>query len=88
MKSLPFTYPCLLVIGFAAGEFDAKTMADLPTATHSFDYDSKQPLAVHDKVIEQFDGGTLHAIASFKSSTSAAGDGAGFSSCGCDAGGG
>lgn len=31
-------------------------------STHLFDYDSRQPLDIHDQVIEQFDGGTLHSV--------------------------
>ncbi|PYK08447.1 MAG: hypothetical protein DME65_14075, partial [Verrucomicrobia bacterium] len=32
------------------------------TAFHFFDYDAKAPLDIHDKIIEGFDGGTLHDI--------------------------
>ena len=28
----------------------------------TFDYDSRQPLGLHDKVIEEFDGGTVHDV--------------------------
>lgn len=62
MKSLTCTFALLLVMGFAAGQADTKRTADLQTATHWFDYDSKQALDFHDKVIEQFDGGTLHDL--------------------------
>jgi dienelactone hydrolase len=36
--------------------------ADALPATHLFDYDQKQPLDIHDKIIEEFDGGALHDI--------------------------
>ena len=62
MKSLTCTFALLLVMGFAAGQADTKRTADLQAATHWFDYDSKQPLDFHDKVIEQFDGGTLRDL--------------------------
>src|ERR1700758_1466962 len=45
------------------GQTDTKPIADFQAATHFFDYDAKQPLDIHDRVIEQFDGGTLHDIA-------------------------
>jgi len=62
MKSLACTFVIFLVMGFAAGQTDTKTKADLQADAHWFDYDSKQPLDIHDKVIENFDGGTLHDI--------------------------
>ena len=62
MKSLTCMFAFLVLMGFAAGQTDTKTKAGLQTATHWFDYDSKQPLDIHDKVIENFDGGTLHDI--------------------------
>jgi|GEM_PF-102647 len=40
----------------------AKAAPDYETAAHIFDYDAKIPLDVQDKVIEEFDGGTLHDI--------------------------
>ena len=33
-----------------------------PAAAHLFDYDAKQPRDVHDKTIEEFEGGTLHDL--------------------------
>jgi dienelactone hydrolase len=39
-----------------------KATPDNQTALHLFDYNSKAPLDVRDKVIEEFDGGTLHDI--------------------------
>jgi dienelactone hydrolase len=62
MKSLTCTFAFFLVMGLAAGQSDPKTTADFQTAAHWFDYDSKLSLDTHDKVIEQFDGGTLHDI--------------------------
>src|SRR5262249_17720099 len=62
MKSLAYSLAFFLIVGFAAGQSDNKTTAESQTAAHGFDYDSKQALDVHDKIIEQFDGGTLHDI--------------------------
>lgn len=62
MKSLVHSLAFFLIVGFAAGQSDKKVTADSQTAAHWFDYDPKQPLDVHDKVIEQFDGGALHDI--------------------------
>ena len=62
MKSLAYSLAFFLILGFAAGQSDKKTTADSQAAAHWFDYDSKHPLDIHDKVIEQFDGGTLHDI--------------------------
>jgi len=45
-----------------ADQKTAKATPDYQTALHLFDYDAKAPLDVHDKVIEEFDGGTLHDI--------------------------
>jgi beta-lactamase class A len=45
-----------------ADQKTAKPAPDYQTASHLFDYDAKAPLDVHDKVIEEFDGGTLHDI--------------------------
>src|SRR5205809_427971 len=46
----------------SADQKTAKATPDYQTALHLFDYDSKASLDVHDKVIEEFDGGTLHDI--------------------------
>jgi beta-lactamase class A len=46
----------------SADQKTANATPDYQTALHLFDYDSKAPLDVHDKVIEEFDGGTLHDI--------------------------
>lgn len=55
-----------LTLIFAAtltyAQTDSKSSADFQAAAHLFDYDAKQSLDIHDKVIEQFDGGTLHDI--------------------------
>ena len=48
------------ILSFA--QSDAKSTTDFQTAAHLFDYDAKQPLNLQDKVIEQFEGGTLHDI--------------------------
>jgi beta-lactamase class A len=40
----------------------AKTTPDYQSAVHIFDYDAKAPLDVQDRIIEEFDGGTLHDI--------------------------
>jgi cephalosporin-C deacetylase-like acetyl esterase len=61
MKSLVYSLAFFLVVG-SAGQTGTKPTADFQVAAHWFDYDSKQPLDIHDKVIGQFDGGTLHDI--------------------------
>lgn len=43
----------LLATSVASGENDVAAL---------FDYDSKAPLDIHDKIIEEFDGGSLHDI--------------------------
>jgi len=45
-----------------AAQTDSKPAFNFQTASHLFDYDTKQPLDIHDKVIAEFDGGTLHDI--------------------------
>lgn len=62
MKSLTYLFVALITGPFAVGQADIKPAADFQTAIHFFDYDAKEPLDVHDKVIEQFNGGTLHDI--------------------------
>jgi len=37
-----------------------KTASNFETAAHLFDYDARQALDIHDKIIEKFNGGTLH----------------------------
>jgi hypothetical protein len=44
------------------GPTDTKPAADFQSAVHSFDYDAKQPLDVYDRLIEEFQNGTLHDI--------------------------
>jgi dienelactone hydrolase len=46
----------------SAEQKTAKTTPDYQAGSHLFDYDVKAPLDVHDKIIEEFDGGTLHDI--------------------------
>jgi beta-lactamase class A len=46
----------------SAGQKTAEATPDYQHAVQLFDYDSKAPLDVQDKVIEEFDGGTLHDI--------------------------
>ena len=45
-----------------AAQRGVKPAADFPTTAHLFDYDQKQPFDIRDKIIEEFDGGTLHDI--------------------------
>ena len=40
----------------------ATATSDYQTTFHLFDYDAKAPLDIHDKIIEEFDGGSLHDI--------------------------
>jgi dienelactone hydrolase len=51
-----------LAASFCAAEDPPKPVTDSNALIHLFDYDSKQPLDIHDKVIEEFPAGTLHDI--------------------------
>ncbi|HEU0273511.1 MAG TPA: class A beta-lactamase [Candidatus Udaeobacter sp.] len=46
----------------AAPEGTAQVTRDYQTVLSLFDYDAKAPLNVHDKVIDEFDAGTLHDL--------------------------
>jgi len=46
----------------AAAQTQPKPAADLLSLEHVFDYDLKQPLDIHDKIIAEFSDGTLHDI--------------------------
>ena len=62
MKSLIYLLVLFVTCPFAMGQTDTKPIADFQASTHFFDYDAKQPLDIHDRVIEQFNGGTLHDV--------------------------
>jgi hypothetical protein len=51
-----------LLVAPLAAQTGVKPAADFPAAVHFFDCDQKQPLDVHDKIVEEFTGGTLHDI--------------------------
>jgi hypothetical protein len=59
-----FLWLTVLAISAAARENDPPLGAppDHETASHLFDYDAKKPLDIHDQIIEEFDGGSLHDI--------------------------
>jgi len=44
----------------SAAQNIATATSDYQTTFHPFDYDAKAPLDIHDKIIEEFDGGNLH----------------------------
>jgi dienelactone hydrolase len=46
----------------SAAQNSARAAPNYQTVLHLFDYDAKAPLDIHDKIIEEFDGGTLHDI--------------------------
>ena len=46
----------------SAAQNIATATSDYQTTFHLFDYDAKAPLDIHDKIIEEFDGGSLHDI--------------------------
>jgi len=46
----------------SADENSAKATPDFQTASHLFDYDAKTPFDIHEKIIEEFDGGSLRDI--------------------------
>jgi dienelactone hydrolase len=52
----------LVLIAPLAAQTGVKPAAEFPVAVHFFDYDQKQPLDIHDKIIEEFAGGTLHEV--------------------------
>jgi hypothetical protein len=62
MRYLSFAGVLVLVASLASAQTDAKPGPDFQSASHLFDYDAKQSLDIHDKVIEEFAGGTLHDI--------------------------
>src|SRR5579859_6038279 len=59
---------CVLTLFFVtfvaplAAQTGVKPAADFPATADLFDYDPKQPLDIHDKIIEEFTDGTLHDI--------------------------
>src|SRR6266536_1047054 len=46
----------------SAAQNTGKAAPDYQSLLHLFDYDAKTPLDIHDKIIEEFDGGSLHDI--------------------------
>lgn len=61
MRYLISLLALFLAVALAA-QTAAKPAADVLAAVHLFDYDQKQPLGIHDKIIEEFTDGTLHDI--------------------------
>jgi hypothetical protein len=55
---LALVAPAILVTTTAL----AQTTSDFQSLAHLFDYDTKQPLDLQDKIIEEFPDGTLHDI--------------------------
>lgn len=51
----------LFVAASLAAQTDARSVTDFPAA-HLFDYDAREPLDIHDKIIEKFNGGALHDL--------------------------
>jgi dienelactone hydrolase len=62
MRYLSSSLTLVLVAALAPAQTGNQPATDLQAVTRLFDYDTKQPLDLHDKVIENFDGGTLHDI--------------------------
>jgi dienelactone hydrolase len=65
---------CALLLVFnhpSLAQTKTGSSTDFNALTHLFDYDSKQPLDLQDKVIEDFDGGAIHDVtyASLKGGT-------------------
>jgi dienelactone hydrolase len=61
MRYLSCLLTLVLVAASAAAQTGSKPATD-GDAGHLFDYDAKQPLDIHDRIIEEFNGGTLHDI--------------------------
>jgi dienelactone hydrolase len=62
MRYLSSSLTLVLVAALAPAQTGNQPATDLQAVTRLFDYDTKQPLDLHDKVIENFNGGTLHDI--------------------------
>ncbi len=62
MRGFGCVLTLLLSGALADGQTEVKPAVDFPSVAHIFDYDAKQPLNIHDKVIEEFSDGTLHDI--------------------------
>jgi pimeloyl-ACP methyl ester carboxylesterase len=62
MNYFSFLLTLCLLSGSAAAEQGSKPASDLESAVHLFDYDANQSLDLHDKIIEEFAGGTIHDI--------------------------
>jgi hypothetical protein len=61
MRHLICVLTVFLSVALAAQVGD-RPAADFLAAAHLFDYDQGQPLDIHDKIVEEFDGGALHDI--------------------------
>ncbi len=62
MRYLSCVLTLSLISVLAAGQTEAKPAASFQSVVHLFDYDAKQPLDIHDKIIEESTDGTLHDI--------------------------
>ena len=61
MRSAAFLL-ILMCVCFSAGQTPTTVVADFDNLSRQFDYDSKQPLDIHDSIVEDFGEGTLHDI--------------------------
>jgi hypothetical protein len=52
----------LLAVVSTAAQTESKSPTDFQSSIHLFDYDAKQPLDIHDTVIQEFKDATLHDI--------------------------
>jgi dienelactone hydrolase len=60
--SFLFSVFFLLLSSLSFAEVASAPAPDFHSLIHLFDYDSKQTLDIHDKIIEEFDGGAIHDI--------------------------
>ncbi|HZR58550.1 MAG TPA: hypothetical protein VFA74_16900 [Terriglobales bacterium] len=62
MRFLIGVLTLILTAALTPAQTEPKSAPDFSSATRLFDYDVKQPLNIRQKMIEEFDGGTLYDI--------------------------
>jgi hypothetical protein len=62
MRDLSCCFLTLVLVATSAAAQTGSIAATDTESTHLFDYDAKQRLDIHDRIIEEFNGGTLHDL--------------------------
>ena len=57
-----FIFVSSFLSSFSFAQVNSAPAPDFHSLIHLFDYDSKQPFDIHDKIIEEFEGGAIHDI--------------------------